>query len=265
MRAYESTPTWDLQSRRAAVAGDWHGSLSWLRNIMRTVQSEAPDVTTILQLGDWWMDLDVSDELAAEHGIEDVLVTLGNHEPYREIQPSLDANPGHAIRGSKSTWILPRPFRIHGSGREILSFGGATSVDRYWRSPAEWFTEETINDDQVAAAITGGPADIMLTHESPAGSPVKAVRQILRTNPHGFPRESIIESAASRVRLGKVWDAVRPDLLCNGHMHAPGAGQAKDGRRVISFGCNEQEGSLGILDLRDLSVEFPSLKTIRGW
>ncbi|MFJ6678611.1 metallophosphoesterase [Microbacterium sp. NPDC091382] len=250
---------------RVAVAGDLHGSESWLRNVMRTVRSEAPDVTTILQLGDWWMDLDASDELASEFDIERVGVVPGNHDPYPAFQHLLDAHPGKAVQVSKSTWIFPRPFRIRGMGRDILAFGGATSVDRYWRTPAEWFPEETITDEQVAAAIAGGPADIMLTHESPAKSPVKAVRQILRTNPHGFPRESIIESAASRVRLGKVWDAVRPDLLCNGHMHAPGAGQTEDGRRVISFGCNEQEGSLGILDLRDLSVEFPSLKTIRGW
>ncbi len=265
MRVYESTPTWDLQSRRVAVAGDWHGSLTWLRNIMRTVHSAAPDVTTILQLGDWWMDLEASDELAVEYGIEHVLVTLGNHEPYREIEPLLDANPGHAIRVSQSTWILPRPFRLKGSGRELLSFGGATSVDRYWRAVPDWFPEETITEEQVAAAIAGGPADVMLAHESPAGTPVKVVQQILRTNPHSFPRESLIESATSRVRLGKVWNAVRPALLAHGHMHAAGAGQTEDGRRVISFGCNEQEGSLGILDLEELSVEFPSLKTIRGW
>lgn len=94
---------------------------------------------------------------------------------------------------------------------------------------------------------------------------MRVVQQILRTNPLGFPRESIVESAASRVRVSKVWDAVRPELLMHGHMHAPGAGVTEDGRRVISVGCNEQEGSLGILDLRDLSVAFPSLKTIRGW
>lgn len=265
MRVLDSTPTWSLNGPRVAVAGDLHGSVSWLRNVMRTVRSEAPEASTVVQLGDHWMDLDASDELAAEFGIEHVLVTLGNHEPYPEIQPLLDAHPGQAIQVSQSTWILPRPFRLQGGGRAILSLGGATSVDRYWRTPGEFFPEETITDEQVAEAIAGGPADIMLTHESPAGSPVKVVRQILRTNPLGFPQESIVESAASRVRVSKVWDAVRPALLMHGHMHAAGAGQTEDGRRVISFGCNEQEGSLGILDLRDLSVEFPALKTIRGW
>lgn len=265
MKVLETASTFDLPDERVAVCGDWHGSRTWLRNIMRTIHSEAPDVTTILQLGDWWMDLEASDELAAEYGITHVLPTLGNHEPYREIQPLLDANPGQAIRVSMSTWILPRPFRLQACGREILSFGGATSVDRYWRTVADWFPEETITDAQVAAAIAGGPADVLLAHESPAGTPVKVVQRILRTNPHSFPRESLIESATSRVRLGKVWNAVRPALLAHGHLHAAGAGQTEDGRRVISFGCNEQEGSLGILDLKDLSVEFPSLRTIRGW
>lgn len=265
MRAHNVKATWELETPRVAVAGDLHGSVSWLRNVMRTVRSEAPDIETILQLGDWHMGLEASDELAAEFGIAHILVTLGNHEPYPEIQPLLDAHPGQAIQVSASTWILPKVFRMQGFDRQILSFGGATSVDRYWRRPSEWFPEETITDQNVALAIAGGPADIMLTHESPAGTPVNVVRRILKSNPHSFPRESLIESAASRVRLGRVWDAVRPELLCHGHMHAPGAGQAEDGRRVVSLGCNEQDRSLAFLDLRDLSMEFPSLKTIRGW
>lgn len=149
-------------------------------------------------------------------------------------------------------------------GRRIVSLGGATSVDKYWMSH-DWSPDEDVTDAHVAEAIRGGEADIMITHESPAKSPVKAVQNVLRTNPAGFPQEALIESAASRVRVKQVWDATMPRLLCHGHMHAPGAGTLDDGRRVISLGCDYQAGNLAILNLADLDVEVPSLREVRGW
>ncbi len=103
----------------------------------------------------------------------------------------------------------------------------------------------------------------MLTHESPAGTPVRAVREMLRTNPMGFPREALVESAASRARVSRVWDAVAPDLLLHGHMHVPGGGITDDGRRVASLGRDAQEGNLVFLDLSTLTIDAPSLREIR--
>ena len=54
-------------------------------------------------------------------GIERILVTLGNHEPYNEYTPLLEAHPGRAIRVSQFVWLLPRPWRLEIHGREILS------------------------------------------------------------------------------------------------------------------------------------------------
>src|SRR5690606_23023667 len=142
--------------------------------------------------------------------------------------------------------------------------GGAASVDRAWRTDGrDWWVDELITDEQVAAAQAGGRADIMLTHESPAGNPVRAVRDVLQDNPHGYPREALKESTASRERVSAVWDVVMPDLLLHGHMHAPGDGIAADGRRVVSLGADAQEGHLALLDLETLSVDLPSLREIR--
>ncbi len=209
------------------------------------------------------MNLSKSDEICSAFGIERVYVVPGNHD-YPALSPILRAHPGVAVRVSRSSWLLPRPFRMSVGGRTVLTLSGATSVDLYWRLPNEWSSDETIRDEDVAAAISGGPADIMVTHESPFDSPVRAVRQILRTNPLGFPRESIVESAASRVRVRQVWDAVNPKLAFHGHMHAPGGGTTPDGRRLISLGCNGQEENIAIVDLRNLTVEVPSLRELRA-
>ncbi|QDE35598.1 metallophosphatase family protein [Microbacterium foliorum] len=265
MRALEYTSTTALPDQRVAVCGDWHGNIGWARTIARVLPYLASDVTTMLHLGDWSMPEAEIDEIFAETGIERILVTVGNHEPFDQISPLLNQRPGHAVRVSKLTWFLPRPARLTIGGRRVLSLGGAASVDR--RSRIEgltWWPDEAITDEHIAAAIAGGPADLMLTHEGPAGTPVRPVREILKTNPHRFPDAALEASAASRARVSEVWDAVRPELLAHGHMHVPAGGKTNDGRRVASLGRDGQEGNLAILDMPTLKMATPSLAIIRG-
>ncbi|MFJ3473458.1 metallophosphoesterase [Microbacterium maritypicum] len=264
MRALEYATDIVLPDERVAVCGDWHGNVGWVRTLARVLPELAPDVTTILQLGDWWIDPDVVDEALAGTNVDRIYVTLGNHEPWDQITPVLDANPGSAVRVSELTWLLPRPARLTIGGRSVVSLGGAASVDRLrLRAGAAWFPEESITDAQVAEAIAGGPADLMLTHESPARTPVKVVREVLRTNPMGFPDEALAESAQSRERVARVWDAVRPELLMHGHMHVAGGGATDDGRRVASFGSDTVQGSLAFLDLRTLRLQVPAVQQMR--
>ncbi|WP_341935399.1 metallophosphoesterase [Microbacterium sp. LWO14-1.2] len=265
MEALEYTDRIVLDDQRVAVCGDWHGNVGWVRTLARVISALAPDVTTILQLGDWWIDPALTDEIFADTNIDRIYVTLGNHEPWSEITPLLDERPGEAVRVSRITWLLPRPARLVVAGRSVLSLGGAASVDRLWRiNGAGWWPDEAITDNHVEAAIAGGPTDVMLTHQSPARTPVRAVRQVLRANPMGFPDETLAESKESRERVAQVWDAVRPELLMHGHMHVAGGGATDDGRRVASFGRDTQEGSLAILNLRTLRLETPSIRQIRS-
>ncbi len=265
MKALETTRTITLPDTRVAVCGDWHGNLAWLRTLAPAITTLAPDVKTVLQLGDWWMNRDASDRIFTDAGIERVYVTLGNHEPWGEIAPLQHAHQGEVIRISEVTWLLPRPARLHIGGREILSLGGAASVDREWRTEGvDWWPDENIHGVHVEAATVGGPADVMLTHESPAGTPVRQVSEILRTNPLGFPKAGRLESAVSRKRVSRVWDEIRPDLLMHGHMHIPGAGTTDDGRRVISMGCDGQQENLAFLDMGTLELEIPTLRQIRA-
>lgn len=264
MKAFEHARSIELEDRRVAVSGDWHGNIGWVRAFTRALPILAPDIRTLLQLGDWGLDPEVADAVFEEAGITRVLVVVGNHEDWPKITPLLDDHPGAAVRVSKVTWILPRPARFRIAGRSVLAMGGAASVDRLWRREgAGWWPDEAITDEHVAAAIAGGPADLMLTHEGPARTPVRAVREVLRTNPMGFPDETLAESAASRARVAKVWDAVHPELLMHGHMHVAGGGMTDDGRRVASLGRDTQPGNLTLLNLETLTLEAPQLRAIR--
>lgn len=265
MKALDHSSAIDLPDQRVAVCGDWHGNVSWARTVARVLPYVAPDVTTLLQLGDWSMSPTEVDHVFADTDIDRFLVTLGNHEHWDRISPLLNKHPGHAVRVSKLTWLLPRPARLAIGGRRVLSLGGAASVDRQSRIEGlTWWPDEAITSEHVAAAVAGGPVDLMLTHESPAGTPIRPVREILRTNPHRFAEAALEASAASRARISEVWDAVRPELLAHGHMHVPAGGKTDDGRRVASFGRDGQEGNLAILDMSTLKMTTPSLAEIRG-
>lgn len=253
-----------LPDKRVAVCGDWHGDQSWARTLGRAMPHLAPDITTILQLGDWWMNPTATDEAFANTAIDKIYVVLGNHEPWNEVTPLLDAYPGAAVQVSEITWLLPRPARLRIGERTVLALGGASSVDRFWRREGvSWWPDEEITDEHVRAAIASGPADLMLTHEGPAETPVRAVKEVLRTNPMGFPDDALANSLLSRRRVAKVWNIVYPELLMHGHMHAPGGGQTDDGRRVASLGQNAQQGNLGFLDMQTLTLTTPSLRDIR--
>lgn len=265
MKVLEHQTNMALSAERVAVCGDLHGNVGWLRTLTRAIACLAPDVTTVLQLGDWGMDPVGTDFLFAEAGIERVFVTVGNHDRFDLISPLLESHPGAAVRVSEITWVLPRPARLTIGGRTVLSLGGAASLDRSWRTEgSDWWPDEAITEEHVAAAIAGGPADLMLTHESPANTPVRAVRELLGTNPNRFPTESLAESAQSRARVSEVWDAVRPELLMHSHMHTPGGGITEDGRRVVSLGCDGQQDNLAFLDMTTLTLETPSPKEIRN-
>lgn len=254
-----------LPDQRVVVCGDWHGNVGWARTIARALPGLAPDVTTMLHLGDWQMPSTAVDDAFADTTIDRIYVTAGNHDQWNEITPLLDKHPGAAVRVSEITWILPRPAWMSIGGRRVLSLGGAASVDRESRIEGlTWWPDEAITDTHASAAIAGGPADLMLTHEGPAGTPVRPVREILRTNPHRFPATALEASAASRARIAEVWDVVRPELLVHGHMHVAAGGKTEDGRRVASLGRDGQEGNLGILDMATLRMSTPSLAVIRG-
>ncbi|MEV7801122.1 metallophosphoesterase [Microbacterium foliorum] len=265
MKAREHASAIVLPDQCVAVCGDWHGNQGWARMISRALPHLAPDVTTILHLGDWWMPPGAVDEIFAETSITHFYLVAGNHEQWDEITAVLDKHPGEAVQVSELTWILPRPARLTIGGRSVLALGGAASVDRESRKEGvTWWPDEAITDEHVASAIAAGPVDLMLTHESPANTPVRPVQKILRANPHWFTKTALEASAASRARASQVWDAVRPELLVHGHMHVGAGGRAEDGRRVASLGREGHEWNLGILEMKTLRMATPSLAIIRG-
>jgi hypothetical protein len=53
-----------------------------------------------------------------------------------------------------------------------------------------------------------------------------------------------------------VWDAVRPRVLAQGHLHVKGEIELADGSRVHSLGCNGIPGNLALLNTQTLEWEW---------
>lgn len=266
---HETADTFDLHDERVWVVGDLHGNSGWVQTVLPAMRRHNPSLPTMLQLGDYGFDhggpgTHTVDYWANRTGIDRVLVTLGNHEDWGHIAEAQDAAPGQAIRVSEVVWLLPRPFRFRLAGRNVLSLGGASSVDKAFRTPGrDWFDQELITERMEAEAIAGGSADLLLTHESPVQA-VPEVRSILASNPFEFPADALAVSAAQRERVQRVSDAVQPGLHLHGHMHVCGDLELEDGRRVVSLDRDTFAGNAGVLNMRTLEFEPLPLSAIRG-
>lgn len=261
METLESSRTFDLPDERVWVVGDLHGNAGWIQTLLPAMRRFDPTMRTLLQLGDYGFDhggrgADAVDFWAKNAGIERVLVTLGNHEAWDKITPAQEAAPGQAIRVSEVVWLLPRPFMFAIGGRVLLSLGGASSVDKAFRTfGKDWFEDELITEEMENAAIATGAADVLLTHESPLDAPAE-VLAVVASNPDGYPPDALAVSATQRERVQRVSNAVRPAVHFHGHMHMYGSIDLDNGRRVVSLDRDTRAGNTGILDLKTLTFEL---------
>jgi len=169
-----------LAPRRVVVAGDWHGNRYWAVNVIRRVpqllSGEQPRL--ILNLGDFgiWPDLEGRRYLAAlstalaEVGAELWFVD-GNHEDFPQLAGLAgDTTQDGRVRVRPGIYHLPRGHRWQWHGRSWLACGGGVSIDKALRTEGrDWWPEEEITDDQEAAIIAGGPADVLMSHDCPSG------------------------------------------------------------------------------------------------
>jgi len=246
---------------RVAVAGDWHGNTLWLQSIIPALHRAAPDVQTILHVGDFGIYpdrrgkgfLNAVDRSCLAVGIRRVLVTPGNHDDWSRLTQRFASRPGEAIRLTDVVWVMPRGFRFTLAGRTLLSFGGAASLDfAHRRARGTWWPAEMPTIDQVGAAIDAGPVEVLITHEAIVGGTAR-VESVLRSNPKGWDEEALEYSEMSRQLITMLWLGVQPDLLVHGHLHASDRIRLPNGQRVVSLGSDGQRKNIGVLDLADLA------------
>lgn len=253
-----------LYESRVAIAGDWHSSGYWARRALTMLHEQAPDVRTVLHLGDFNLTANTPwlayrrgvVEAMATNGIERILVTPGNHDDWSQLGPRFELHPDEPYRLPKTQTIsfLPPGFRFEIGGRKFLSFGGAASPDQGKRiENRDWWGNEEPTQADAVRAVTGGRADVMLTHEAVDMGTRLVDDVIARPNRRLFDEKGLGASKRSRALVTAVWDQLAPARLFHGHMHLRAEGHFPDARAVYSLAANNSPGNIGVLDLRDLS------------
>jgi UDP-2,3-diacylglucosamine pyrophosphatase LpxH len=198
-----------------ALIGDLHGEFSLLPKILKGIPSEA----VIIQVGDfgYWPGLELRYQAGAKavgHPFE-ILFIEGNHD--------------HVVDVPYCRWpgavYVPRGSVMELDGKRVLFMGGATSVDRKWRSkaplgPHPWFEEEVVTEADVERALQnvrgGGPIDLMVTH-SPPNHTIR--RHFSDDGLRFFDIDPVTWRDPSAENVQWLWEQVgEPPLYC-GHMH----------------------------------------------
>ena len=248
---------------RIAFVGDVHMNAHWLEVVIDDAKAQGADV--IVQLGDFGYDFTPSfmRTISRALGRAGLLLLFvdGNHENFGCLYSLPIGADGLRPLGSH-IWHLPRGFRWTWSGVRFLALGGAHSVDRPYRTPGmSWWPQEWISDDEAAAAIAGGPADVLISHDCPSGVVIPGIDD--RAAPPPFPPAEILTAHEHRRIVRRVVDAVRPKQVWHGHYHVDYEQTVDLGwgpMTVTGLNCDETsiEANLRV-------VELPNLREQMQW
>lgn len=247
---------------QVGLAGDWHGNTRWALAKLRQFRDNG--IRTVLHLGDFglWPSSSGAAYLravtrACKQYDMTIYVTDGNHEDHDRLA-SIEPVDGKRWV-SDHVAFYERGHRWRWQDHTFVSFGGAASVDYEDRTEGvSWWPGEVPTDAEAARAISGGPADVLLTHDAPSpGTPT--IEQIISTNPLGLSREARIYAHEGRTKVTRVFQALQPRLNVHGHMHYDERiTRHLDGfdhpTETISLSCDGDTGNIAILRIWDLKV-----------
>jgi hypothetical protein len=246
-----------LTTPSALFVGDTHADAGWLKFVVLPTAVKM-GITTIIQVGDfgYWPDsrkfMQVVKTARAKFGV-DVWFIDGNHEHFTKLNRDVAAAQVAAgipegnrdpVELSPGFVYLPRGSRISVAGRSVACVGGAASIDRADRIVGtSWFSEERINDSDISAVSVGGHADILITHDAPAGWRIPGVMSEGPLQSSWYAELPSCDEHRGRVR--EVLELVTPSTLVHGHYHAAYEHWSTESwGRLDTFGldCNGSRG-----------------------
>jgi len=259
------------------LEGEQDAAVRWLR-----VLGERGDVEIAYQLGDLRFGmgpepeayLAAIDSVCAEYDLR-LFCINGNHENWAQLDrlwgtpPWIGEDGGlRPIEVTERVSLLPRGHRWTLGGRSFVALGGAPSLNCHLLSEGvDWWPSEVLRDEHIDAAVAGGHAEVMLTHDSPA-SPycVPEVDEILRrnagANPMGWPQSSLAY-ADGLAKVTRAVLGVKPLFLAHGHFHVAGEAvvqlpDAATATTIWSLAARLDAGTVRVLDLDFLTDASPA-------
>jgi hypothetical protein len=203
--------------RPLAIFGDWHGDSGWALTAVRSAAREG--VRTAIHVGDFGLDWPGAkrgryeaklNKYLVDFGIT-LIVSGGNHDNWDTLAKlAVEADGLATVRSNIR--VLPRGGRTVVEGLVIGGLGGAFSIDYQHRTEGkDWWPNEEPTQEEAEKLVAGGPFDILITHDAPAGVPLIG----------GFELSAEMAERANRTRIllrQLVNSLAVPHVFC-GHWH----------------------------------------------
>lgn len=219
----------ELNPRKIAIAGDWHGDFPYARKSLKKLHDKGVD--TVLQLGDFGIWPNPKDGHVSMLSLQEELDRLdmhllfigGNHENW----DWLDAQPV-ATDGTRKLaprlWHLPNglgwAWNLFGQDVKFVALGGAFSTDRKYRKIGwDLFLQETISDEELSAAVGHEKADVLLTHDAPSNAPVRRSSNFSRYDAMGLSFDDKLEDRENSRKVETAMRELEVKSLFHGHFH----------------------------------------------
>lgn len=259
---------------KIGLLGDTHGNFGYMSYAAGKFYREG--IQNVMQLGDLgiWPNQGTKDGFTRLDETLDKFgqtwyVTPGNHEDYGQIDTLAEAHPDTDFLVYRPHILLMRRgTRFEFDGMTFVSLGGAPSVDRTYRLQkfhGFWWAQEDMTDEDVQRTIDGGYADVMLSHDAPAG--LDQIERRIKDN-SWIPLQDQMYAREGRIRFTRAVREVHPEFLFHGHYHFKVIEDwvsEHDGEEhtthVFGLSKDEENFSLGVLDTETRKAEIWDLNT----
>lgn len=140
-----------------------------------------------------------------------LIVSGGNHDNWETLAKLPLGGDGLANFRSNIR-VLPRGGRTQIGGLVVGALGGAFSVDYEHRTEGkDWWSSEEPTAEDLRRLAEGGPVDVLITHDAPAGVPVRG--------DVALPAKLIARAEMTRALLLDAVEALAPPNVFCGHWH----------------------------------------------
>jgi len=248
---------------RVVIAGDWHGNLGWARTVIEKLPWALPEERPriVVHLGDfgiWPGDSGVVYLATMDRMLKDARAQLffvdGNHEDHEQLARFAEGHIKESpICIMEHIWWLPRGCRWTWHNKEWLALGGAASPDRAVRVRYNmgWWEGEYLTEADILRAA-GDPvrkAHVMVTHEAPAGAPVR----YMDPPPKMWAQEDLDLGETHRQAIASVARTVQAEQIFHGHHHQAYQATVRMPHgpvEVSGLDMDGENGNWGVLDAR---------------
>jgi predicted phosphodiesterase len=206
------------------ILGDVHGCWADLNVTIAAAIKDHPDITHIVQVGDFGYGF----------------TSIPNYKPFKASKGYLDSEQMEIYNAAEKLWLdgnhenfdkleaegdawqpkwkyMPRGSILEVNGYRAMFFGGASSIDKDYRTPhVSWWPQEDITYGQVQKTLekVDGPIDALFSHEHAECVPY-ADNRYKKRDP---------KSQANRRMLQQLVEKFQPNFHFFGHHHKPDRG-----------------------------------------